>query len=157
MEYPVPHRFFERQRLTVRAAGLFRGAALLLDGRPVRRQMGKYVLKDDAGNDTAIRLTVNPVDPIPVVRIGSEAIRLAPALIWYEYVWIGIPALLIFVGGALGGALGFAAAYSNSRVFRGGRDTGSKYLLTGLTTVAALLIFVVLAVCIQVAAHMLGM
>ncbi len=151
MEYSVSHPFFERQQLAVRTAGLFKGAVLLLDGQPMKSKMGKYVIKNDAGDDTSVRIDANFIDPIPVVKIGTEVVRLAPAFSWYEYVWIGIPVLLVFVGGALGGGIGVAAAYSNSRIFRSDRGTGAKYLLTGVTTVAALVAFLVLATVIQIA------
>jgi hypothetical protein len=133
MEYGVVHPFFERRQLAVRTAGLFKGSVLLLDGQPMKAKMGRYVIKNDAGDDTAVRIDATP------------------AFSWHEYAWIGIPVLLVFVGGALGGGLGVAAAYSNSRIFRSDRGTGTKYLLTGLTTVAALVAFLVLATAIQIA------
>ena len=151
MEYRVSHPFFERQQLAVRTAGLFKGAVLLLDGQPMKAKRGKYVIKNDVGDDTSVRIDAVFIDPIPVIKIGTEAVRLAPALSWYEYAWIGIPVLLVFVGGALGGGLGVAAGYSNSRIFRSDRGTGTKYLLTGITTVAALVAFLVLATVIQIA------
>ena len=151
MEYRVLHPFFERQQLTVRTAGLFKGTVLLLDGQPMKAKRGKYVIKNDAGDDTSVRIDAVFIDPIPVVKIETEVVRLAPAFSWYEYVWIGIPVLLVFVGGALGGGLGVAAGYYNTRIFRSDRGTGTKYLLTGLTTVAALVAFLVLATVIQIA------
>lgn len=139
--------------MVVKSAGLFRGAVLLLDGQPVKIKLGKYVVKNDAGDDTTVLLNANFVDPIPVVKVGAEVVRLAPAFMWYEYIWIGFPALFVFVGGALGGGLGVAAAYSNSRVFRSDRSTGTKFFLTGVTTVGALIAFIVLAAAIQLAAR----
>jgi hypothetical protein len=150
MEYSVRHPLFERRQLAVRTAGLFRGAVLLLDGQPMRARLGRYVVENDAGVDTTVRVDANFIDPIPVVKIGTEVVRLAPAFSGYEYAWIGIPVLRVFVGGALGGGIGIAAAYSNSRIFRSDRGTGTKYLLTGLTTVAALVAFLVLATVIQI-------
>ena len=151
MEYRVSHPFFKRQKLTVRTAGLFKGAVLLLDGQPMKAKRGKYVIKNDAGDDTSVRIDAVFIDPIPVVKIEAEVVHLAPAFSWYEYVWIGIPVLLVFVGGALGGGLGVAAGYSNTRIFRSDLGTGIKYLLTGLTTAAALVAFLVLATVIQIA------
>ena len=153
MEYSVPHPLFRHQHLTVRPASAFRGASLLLNGKPVKRSMGKYLVKNDVGDAITVRLRANFIDPMPSVKIGTEVVLLAPALKWYEYAWIGVPALLVFIGGALGAGIGVAAAYSNSRVFRSDRAIGAKYFLTGLTTIGALAAFLVVAVLIQIAVH----
>ncbi|MBU6260415.1 MAG: hypothetical protein KGO01_18535 [Burkholderiales bacterium] len=144
MKYDIHHPLFQRQRLSLTPGTVFRGAKLFLNGAPAKRSMGKYLVKNDAGEDTPIRIVSNFVDPVPAIKIGTDTVRLLPALKWYEYAWIGIPVLLLFIGGALGAGLGVAAAYSNSRVFRSDRGSAAKYLLTGVTTLGALLLFVIL-------------
>ena len=49
--------------------------------------------------------------------------------------------LILFIGGALGAACGLVAAYFNSRVFRMNMQTIYKYLLTGLISMGALVIY----------------
>jgi hypothetical protein len=149
MDLVVPHSAFASQKLTVRTAGFFTGPKVLLNGvavKPVKRQ---YLVRDDHGNEVALRLKSNFVDPIPVVLLGGQPVRLARALTWYEYAWIGIPILLLFVGGALGAVIGVLATYTSSHIFRSGRTVASKYLLTALVTVSSIVVFVVAVVAIQ--------
>lgn len=150
MDIVVSHPAFVRQRLAVRAAGILGGARLLLNGSVLKSSWGRYTVKSDTGNEAKIQLRTSFVDPVPVVKIDDEIVRLIPPLRWYEYAWIGIPALLIFAGGALGALIGVAGAYSNSRVFRSDRSTVSKYALTGLTTIAAAITFLIAAVALRI-------
>jgi hypothetical protein len=151
MDFAVSHPAFRSQNLSVRTAGLFTGPVVLLNGAAVKRVKGKYDVRDDAGTERVVQLKSNFIDAIPLVKIGNETVQLARPLRWYEYLWIGVPIVLMFAGGALGGGIGAFAAYSSSRIFRSDRSSGSKYALTGLISVAAFVGFFILAVAIQVA------
>jgi hypothetical protein len=85
------------------------------------------------------------------VKIGDGIIELAKPLQWYEYAWIGVPMLLVFAGGALGGFVGAGSTVVNGRIFRSERSTAAKYALAAVTTVAAAAVFFVIAVAIQIA------
>jgi len=63
------------------------------------------------------------------VVIGDETVLLARPLAWYEYVWVGLPVLLVFAGGALGALVGVVATYTSARIFRSDRGAFAKYVL----------------------------
>ncbi len=69
-----------------------------------------------------------------------------PKVTWYQHVWLGLPILLVFVGGAIGGACGGAAWAINQAVFQKTRDPFLRYLWTGLISVAAFVAYFLLAV-----------
>jgi hypothetical protein len=90
------------------------------------------------------------VDPVPTLKIDGEAVNLLEPLQWYEYAWSGLPILLVFAGGALGGLVGGVATMANGRLFRSERGQIAKYGLAGLITAAAVMVFFVLAVALRV-------
>jgi hypothetical protein len=151
MRIEIQHPAFKSQRLSVETASIFAGPKLLLNGAVVKRKGRGYLVQSDSGQDVAVKVMYNFLDPIPKIKIGEETIELAKPLKWYEYVWIGIPMLLVFAGGALGGFVGAGSTVVNGRIFRSDRGAASKYALTGVTTVAGAAIFFVIAVAIQIA------
>ncbi len=68
------------------------------------------------------------------------------ALTWYQHVWLGLPILLVFVGGAIGGACGGAAWGINQVVFQKTKHPVLRYVWTGLISVAAFVVFIFAAV-----------
>ena len=85
MDIIVSHPAFVRQRLAIRTAGMFSGARVLLNGNVLKASWGRYTVKSDSGNDVKIQLRASFIEPIPVVKIDDETVRLVPALQWYEY------------------------------------------------------------------------
>jgi hypothetical protein len=149
MEIRISHPGFEGQNLSVETAGFFRGARVLHNGNPVERRKGRYPVRSNRGEEVLIQLKSNFIDPIPKVIFGDETIVLARPLTWYEYVWIGLPILLVFTGGGLGALVGVAATYASARIFRSDRGALAKYGITALISVVALIAFVILAVIAQ--------
>ena len=68
-----------------------------------------------------------------------------PKLQWYEHVWLGLPFVLVAIGGAIGGACGGAAWAINHQVFRKTEHPVWKYVLTGLISGGAFVGYIVLA------------
>ena len=82
-------------------------------------------------------------DFIPTLEINGVKNLIADKLKWYQYVLGGLPILLIFVGGLVGGVLGALAAITNFNIFRQVGTETSKYLkVIGITTAAFILYFV---------------
>ncbi|MBC7750343.1 MAG: hypothetical protein H7Z73_01305 [Candidatus Saccharibacteria bacterium] len=104
----------------------------------------------DDGTTKNIQLKFNFIDPIPKVKIDNEVIDVAPPLSWYEYVWIGLPIVLMFIGGALGGMVGALFTNANGRIFRSERSGISKYGLSAALTISAFMSFIILATLFQV-------
>jgi hypothetical protein len=149
MEFAVTHKAFQKQLLAIRPGTMFAGPHVLLNGKRVERVKGAYSVRNDAGGEVKLKLQTNFVDSIPAVLINGEKVLVVRALKWYEYVWVGIPILLVFIGGALGGGIGAAATYVNGRLIRSKRGAFSRYALTGLVSVCAALTFAVAAAMFQ--------
>jgi hypothetical protein len=151
MRIEIKHPAFKAQRLSIETASFLTGPKLLLNSVVAKRNGRGYVVMSDTGQEVPVKVLYNFLDPIPKVKIGEETIELAKPLKWYEYVWIGIPMLLVFAGGALGGFVGAGSTVVNGRIFRSDRGALSKYALAAVTTVAGAAVFFVIAVAIQIA------
>lgn len=145
MELPIEVDGFEGRGLKLRTAGFFSGPKLLIDGQEVKGKRRRYMLRDNRGNTVECVLRFNGIDPVPKFEIAGRPILLARALRWYEYVWISLPIVLVFGGGALGVLCGVPAIYCSARIFRSTGGTPQKFLLTGAVSVASVLAFVVVA------------
>ena len=135
----------EGQTVIVRAAGAFAGAQLVMNGQPLIKQNGVYQLRSNNGSNLAVKVKPRLLDPIPNLEVGGRTIQLMPALEWYQYVWMAIPITLVFMGGALGGLCGGAAAFTSGHIFRSDRSEIAKYGLTGLLSAAAFVTYFVIA------------
>jgi hypothetical protein len=151
MRIPVPHPGFKTRALEVEAAGLWRGARLLLDGQPLALKSGKGSARDDAGVERTVELKKGLIDPVPELSVGGEPVLLARPLAWHEYAWMGAPVLLMFMGGALGGGIGFGALCWSARIFRGPRGAPAKYALSALVSAGAVTAFLIAATAAQLA------
>ena len=83
-----------------------------------------------------------PYAPRPIVPLKSPAAT--ATLTWYQYIWIGVPLILIVMGGCLGGACGGAACAINHAVFRKTSNPVLKYVWTGLISAAAFIAWLVI-------------
>jgi hypothetical protein len=151
MRIQISHPEFKRQHLTLETASVFSGPKLLLNGMVVKKQKGRYRVASDSGAEKLIQLKYNLVDPVPGIKIDGEGVNLVEPLQWYEYAWSGLPILLVLTGGALGGLVGGVATMANGRLFRSDRGAVAKYGMSGLITLLAVAVFVMLAVALQLA------
>ena len=71
---------------------------------------GEYLIQRDDGSEAIAKLKYRFLDPVPNVVVDEAEIKVVEPLQWYQWLWAGLPILLVFGGGALGGALGFLAA-----------------------------------------------
>jgi hypothetical protein len=150
MEYPISHPDFEGQNLVVRPAGPGDFSHhLLQNGAAIKKAKGVYSVKNNAGVVVPVKLKNDFLDPVPKVVIGNDIITLVPPLKWYEYVWAGIPLLLILKGGAVGGGIGAVAAFYNAKIFRGQQGNVAKYGFTALISVGAIVVYIILALILQ--------
>lgn len=145
MEYPISYPGFEGRGLAVRVPGLFSDPRLLVDGAEVKGKRHRYEVRDNQGAATQIRLKLDFFDAVPKVEIGGKVIKPAPPLPWHAYACSALPLLLALIGGLLGALCGLPACIVNARIFRRDMETSKKYLLTGLVSVAAFVLYVVVA------------
>ena len=148
MQQYVHAEGFEGRQLVVESAGFFSGPRLMLDGQPAPKgpKRGQLLLRRNDGSDVIAQLRGVFVDPIPQVTIDGKTIKIVEPLPWYVWLWGGLPILLLFVGGALGGGLGAAAMMINGRVFRTDMHGALKFAITGAISLVAVLLFFTLAI-----------
>jgi hypothetical protein len=149
MDLSFEHDDFRGRDLTIRTAGLFKSARLFVDHVEVKGKRSKFSVSDNKGRTREIKLKLNGLDPAPKVEIDGITISLTRSLTWYEYLWIGLPIVLVFTGGALGAIFGLFATYASSRIFRSNRKPGAKYVLTGAVSLGAVAAFFISAGTIQ--------
>lgn len=120
MQYSVPLQGVEVSQVKVELPGLFSGAKLVVNGMPAPKaaKRGEYIIHRDDGSQMTARLKNKFLDPVPDVVINGETIKIVDPLKWYQWIWAGLPILLIFVGGLLGAGLGLVATSINTRIFR---------------------------------------
>ena len=70
---------------------------------------------------------------------------------WYEHAWCGLPLLLLFIGGALGGACGGAGYALSAAVFKKAMPTPAKYVLSLLISMTAFGIYLGVAIALALA------
>jgi hypothetical protein len=150
MRYTVQAAGFSRQPVMLETAGITGSPRLLQNGEPAPKgsRRGTFVLRRDDGREAVARLQPSAflfLDPVPTVEIDGERIQVVPPFRWYELVWLGLPILLIFGGGAIGGGVGVAAAAVNASVFRSQGSGLNRYLLTAGISLLAVVAYVVLA------------
>ena len=150
MELKLEHDAFRTRVLKVRAANLWKGPRLIVNGAEAEGKRNKYTVRDDEGKERVITLKASFLDPIPKVQFDDETpVALARPLRWYEYAWMAAPILLVFMcgalGGALGGFLGAFAFWTSTRIFRSDRGTVAKYGMSGLVSFGAFVTFVIIA------------
>lgn len=145
MDIPVRLPGLEGQNVALRAAGAFSEAKLMLNGQLLAKQNGFFQLRSNTGSTLAVKLKGRLLDPIPNLLVGGQTIQLVPALTWYQYAWLSVPIVLMFIGGAIGGLCGGVAAFSSGRVFRSDLSDGMKYGLTGLISASAFVAYLIIA------------
>jgi len=149
MVLPFEHDDFQGRNLAISTAGFFKSVCLLENGVKVKGKRKKFTVNDNQGSPREINLKISFLDPIPKVEVDGRIIQLARSLTWYEYLWMGLPIMLIFVGGGLGALFGIGATYTSVRIFRSKRKITIKYLLSGAVSISAVAAYLVLAVAVQ--------
>lgn len=125
-----------------------------VDGTSVANEIIAQTLatQPEAAPNPVVRLRTAPASATPVARSSTAAPRLPvqPATIstkleWYEQLWIALPIALVAVGGAIGGGCGGLAWAINKTVFKKTRHPVLRYLWTGLISVSAVIVWLLVA------------
>lgn len=110
-----------------------------------------YMVPMPDGSERHLTLQNRFYDPVPEVYVNDKPILLAKALHTWEYAIASLPVLLIFAGGLLGGLCGLAATFANLRIMRSERPAGLRIAFCVALTLAALIVYVLLAGMFQLA------
>ena len=141
---------FENRDLKIVDRGVFRAAVLCIDGREVVPEKGVYILRDNSGRVCEGKFQYGFfLDPYRKMVLNGQRVEIRPPLKWYQYMFAGWPLLMIFIGGAIGGGVGAAAAHCNIRLFRSRMNIFLKYFVTFVISLAAFMVWLLLALIIQ--------
>lgn len=92
-------------------------------------EQGKpFIVPEESGQELKIYTKLSFGELIPKLLINGIVYNIVEKLHWYQYALAFLPMLLVFVGGALGAAIGLNAAFLNLRIFRSGGPTRLMYL-----------------------------
>jgi hypothetical protein len=132
--------------------GFWKGPKLMVNGAPAPKgeKRGDMILQRNDGKKVTARWKSRFLGlDVPNLVLDGREITLVESLKWVELIWCALPLFLLFVGGALGGLVGFVGFTFNARIFRINLNTLSKYLISGMVSVFAVTIHVVFALFIQ--------
>ena len=152
LDFVIKYPQHENQTLLLRAS-FWKGCRLFLNGQelsPVKKKRfmksAEFVFCDSQSNPVDVKLKFRPFDAIPDLIINEQKIEIAPPLSRLEYLFIFLPAVLLFFGGAIGGIIGGAMVFTNSILFRRLNHKAVRYSMVVLNTVFAFLIYYNVAV-----------
>lgn len=81
---------------------------------------------------------------IPAFEINGTKYEILEKLEWYKYLIGGLPLILIFIGGGVGGAIGALGALLNFNIFRQDGVEINKYLKVIGISLASVFLYIVL-------------
>lgn len=102
------------------------------------------------GSHARVHVKGNGWDYLPRIEVDGLQVALGRPLSTLEYVLGGIPLLLMFLGGAIGGASGAVGTMYNYRVLRATMSVPMKVLGVAAVTGLSFLTYLVLAALFQV-------
>ena len=104
---------------------------------PRSKEQGKPFLIPNAATGKPVRVLIKGGGlDLPSIDVDGVQVLLGRQLSTIEYVIGGIPMLLMFIGGAIGGASGAVGAMLNYRILREATSPSAKVL--GVITVSGL-------------------
>jgi hypothetical protein len=138
---------FEGRQLFVDTPGWFGGPRLTIDGKQAPRgpKRNYYLLQRNDGIEQTVQLRQVFIDPIPQVIVAGKVIQLAEPLSLLQWIWSGLPLILLFLGGAIGGGIGGATFWVNTRIFRSEMSPIEQFILAGLACAIALFVYLILS------------
>ncbi len=89
--------------------------------------------------------TPRPTAPRPIAALKSVSAS-TRKLAWYEHLWCALPLCLVAMGGAIGGGCGGLAWACNRQIFRKMNNPALCYCVTGVISVAAFGLYLVVAI-----------
>ena len=148
MSYPAKIEGFEYQNIEVQT-GFWTGPRLLVNGEPAPKgsKRGEMILRRDDGRQVTASWKPQFLGlDVPQLVVDGRTVQLVEPLKWYQWVWGGWPIVLLFVGGALGAIAGMLGAVINARIFRAEISEILKYVVTGVVSILAVLVYFVAAI-----------
>ena len=109
------------------------------------KEKGKpFLVPDETGEVIKVFPKISLPDFVPALEIDGKIIHIFEKLKWFQYLLGGIPILLLFWGGALGGAIGALGAITSFQMFRKEGTETTKYLKVIGIVLASFILYAIL-------------
>lgn len=154
MNYALNLEGFEGQMLEVKPSGFFSGPQLLVNGQSAAKgpKRGQMLLSRSDGRAVVAHWKPQVLGlDVPQLEVDGKQFNVVEPLKWYEWIWGGLPILLIFLGGALGAVVGIVTFKVNTQIFRSASNLILKFILTAGVSALAVVIFLILATSLSIA------
>jgi len=147
MKYPFILSYFPDSKFEVEISFWTGKAKLWKDGELFERSsdQGKpFLIPNESGEVFKIYTKLSWPDFVPSLEINGTKHTIVEKLAWYQYAVASLPLILIFIGGAIGGAVGAGAAIFNLQALRSASPAYINYLkVIGITVLAFILYYIV--------------
>ena len=155
MTYPLKIDGFENQDIQYISNGINASAQILVNGEPpIASKNGERWLltRDDGETVQAFFHRRNIFSNAQALEVDGKAYwpEGISRMEWYQYLWCGIPLVLLFIGGAIGGIFGAIGMFANTRIFyKDEMQPTLKYILTLGISIGVIVLYFVVALIIS--------
>lgn len=146
MRYKIEIEGFEGQNIEIETAGFFSGFKIFVNGvlAPKGNKRGEVILRKNDGSISIATWKQQMLGlDFPQLAVDGKIIKIVEPLKWYEYIWNGLPILLIFTGGFIGAFFGVIGFSSNIKIFRSTISTPFKFISTALVSGLTVVIYLI--------------
>jgi hypothetical protein len=156
MGYKLNLEGFEGQNIEVKIS-FWSSPKLLVNNQPAPKgsKRGEMLLQRNDGRQVIAKWKPRFLGlDVPQLIVDDKVIDIVEPLKWYQWVWIGLPIVLVFIGGALGALIGSIGAIINAKVFRTDINSVLKYIITGSVSIMAVVLYFIVAILLVVLINM---
>ena len=147
IRYPVNIPGCENKKVEVQVAGFITPIKIFVNDEQARpgKRRNELILKGKNGKPVSVYIQSAFFDTVPRLRVDGKTINVAPPLKWHQYLWSGVPLILVLYGGMLGAILGLIGFIFNIRLSRSGLSPLLRFAAIGGITILAWAVYFVLA------------
>ncbi|MAT41304.1 MAG: hypothetical protein CL609_03105 [Anaerolineaceae bacterium] len=145
--YPVDIPGCENKKVEVQVAGFITPIKIFVNDEPARpgKKRNELILKGKNGKPVSVYIQSAFFDTVPRLRVDGKTIYVAPPLKWHQYVWAGVPLILVLYGGMLGAILALLGFIFNIRLARSNLSPLLRFAAIGGITILVWAIYFVMA------------
>jgi len=151
MGYTATIEGFEGQNIEVQSS-MWTGPKLLVDGQRAQKgtRRGEMLLQRNDGRQVVAAWKPQAIGlDVPQLVVDGKTIQFVEPLKWYQWLWGGLPIVLIFIGGALGAFFGVVAFSISTKIFRSELNGFAKFILSAIVSAIAVVLYLFLATLIR--------
>ncbi len=144
--YSIKIPEISKKRLTATHDGVNNDLIILCDGKPLPKNDDyKYFTEDDYGNELVFKWECDH-DGRLFISANDNPLEIEPHLAWFQWAAVGIPLILVPLGGLIGGIFGGFGAFLNMKIMRSSQPATLRYASCMGVSFACLLAYAAVAV-----------